>query len=141
MKKIHLFFNRPWFYLIIVVIGILLPNIGFTPIVIGVFVVLVAVLVLFPSLMVIIWEDELEIRFGPGLIRKRLRLSDVESCQSMKVPWYYGWGIRLTPQGLLFRVSGFHVVRIKLRTGKHYLIGTDVPQELEAAIDQATNTN
>lgn len=123
------------------VIGILLPNIGFTPITIGVFVVLAAVLVLFPSLTVIIWEDELEIRFGPGLIRKRFRLSDVESCQSIKAPWYYGWGIRLTPRGLLFRVSGFHTIRIKLRTGKHYLIGTDVPQELEAAINQAINTN
>jgi len=38
---------------------------------------------------------------------------------------------------MLFRVSGLHAVQIKLITGKEYLIGTDVPQELEEAIRQA----
>jgi hypothetical protein len=52
-------------------------------------------------------------------------------------PWYYGWGIRLTPRGMMLSVSGFHTVQITLRTGKKYLIGTDVPQELEEAIGQA----
>jgi hypothetical protein len=52
-------------------------------------------------------------------------------------PWYYGWGIRLTPQGMMLSVSGFHAVQITLRTGKKYLIGTDVPQELEETIRQA----
>jgi hypothetical protein len=40
----------------------------------------------------------------------------------------------LTPHGLLFRVSGFHAVEIKLRTGKRFGIGTNVPQDLEKAI-------
>jgi len=38
---------------------------------------------------------------------------------------------------MLFRVSGFHAVEIKLSSGKKYLIGTDVPQELEEAIRQS----
>jgi len=37
---------------------------------------------------------------------------------------------------MLLRVSGFHAVQIKLITGKKYVIGTDVPQELEEAIRQ-----
>jgi uncharacterized protein YlzI (FlbEa/FlbD family) len=37
---------------------------------------------------------------------------------------------------MLFRVSGFHAVQINLMTGKKYLIGTDVPEELEEAIRQ-----
>jgi hypothetical protein len=88
---------------------------------------------------VVIWEEELEARFGPGPIRKRFKLNEIESCQVVKNHWYYGWGIRLTPHGVLYNVSGFHAVEIKLRTGKKFRIGTDVPQELEEAIRQAIN--
>ena len=120
-----------------VLIGIILANTGVNWIAIGVLVVIAIALVLFPSLTVVIWEEELEVRFGPGTIRKRFKLNEIESCRIVKNPWYYGWGIRLAPHGVLFRVSGFYSVEIKLRTGKKFLIGTDVPQELEEAINQA----
>ena len=119
-----------------VAIGIILAITGFNLIAIAVLVVLAVALVLFPSLTVVIWEEELVVQFGPGVIRKRFKLNEIESCRVVRNPWYYGWGIRLTPHGILFRVSGFHAVQIKLITGKEYLIGTDVPQELEEAIIQ-----
>ena len=119
-----------------VAIGIILSTTGTNLIAIAVLVVLAIALVSFPSLTVIISEEELLVRFGPGLVRKRFKLNEIASCQAVKNPWYYGWGIRLTPHGILFRVSGFHAVQIKLVTGKEYLIGTDVPQELEEAIRQ-----
>lgn len=125
---------------VMVLIGVILANAGINWIAIGVLVVIAVALVLFPSLTVVIREEELEVRFGPGLIRKRFKLNEIESCQVVKNPWYYGWGIRLTPHGVLFRVSGFHAVEIKLRTGKKFRIGTDVPQELEEAIRQAINS-
>jgi len=120
-----------------VTIGIILATAGAHWIAIAVLVVLAIALVLFSSLTVVISEEELLVQFGPGVIRKRFKLNEIESCQAIKIPWYYGWGIRLTPQGMLFRVSGFRAVQIKLITGKEYLIGTDVPQELEEAIRQA----
>jgi hypothetical protein len=120
-----------------VAIGIIMANTGVNWIAIAVLVVLAVALVLFPSLTVVISEEELLVQFGPGVIRKRFKLNEIESCQAVKNPWYYGWGIRSTPDGMLFRVSGFHAVEIKLITGKEYLIGTDVPQELEGAIRQA----
>ncbi len=120
-----------------VLIGIILATAGINWIAIAVLVVLAVALVLFPSLTVIIWEEELVVQFGPGLICKRFKLNEIQSCQAVNIPWYYGWGIRLTPNGMLFRVSGFQVVVINRRTGKKYLIGTDVPQELEEAIRQA----
>ena len=120
-----------------VLIGVVLANAGINWIAIGVLVVITVALVLFSSLTVIIWEEELEVRFGPGPIRKRFKLNEIKSCHVVKNPWYYGWGIRLTPHGMLFRVSGFDAVEIKLRTGKKFRIGTDVPQELEEAIRQA----
>jgi len=119
-----------------VAIGIILATTGVNLIAIAVLVVLAVALVLFPSLTVVIREEELLVQFGPGVIRKRFKLNEIESCQAVKSPWYYGWGIRLTPHGMLLRVSGFHAVQIKLITGKKYVIGTDVPQELEEAIRQ-----
>ncbi len=122
---------------VMVLIGVALANAGIDWIAIGVLVVIAVALVLFSSLTVVIREDELEARFGPGPIRKRFKLNEIESCQVVKNHWYYGWGIRFTPHGVLFNVSGFHAVEIKLRTGKKFRIGTDVPQELEEAIRQA----
>lgn len=119
-----------------VAIGIILATTGVNLIAIAALGVLAIALVLFPSLTVVIREEELLVQFGPGVIRKRFKLNEIESCQAIENPWYYGWGIRLTPHGMLFRVSGFHAVQIKLITGKKYLIGTDVAQELEEAIRQ-----
>ncbi len=117
-----------------ILIGIVLANAGVNWIAIAVLIIIGVALVLFSSLTVVIREDDLETRFGPGPIRKKFKLRDIESCQVVRNPWYYGWGIRLTPHGWLYNVSGFDAVEIKLRTGKTFRIGTDDPQELEGAI-------
>ena len=120
-----------------VAVGIILATTGTNLIAIAVLAILAVALVLFPSLTVVISEEELLVQFGPGVVRKRFKLNEIQSCQAVRKPWYYGWGIRLTPGGILFRVSGFHAIHIKLVTGREYLIGTDAPQELEEAIRQA----
>ena len=122
---------------VMVLIEVILANAGINWIAIGVLVVIAVALVLFSSLTVVIWEEEMEARFGPGPIRKRFKLNEIESCQVVKNHWYYGWGIRLTPYGWLYNVSGFYAVEIMLRTGKKYRIGTNAPQELEEAIRRA----
>lgn len=53
------------------------------------------------------------------------------------IPLYYGWGIHLTPHGWLYNVSGSDAVEIRMKTGKKYRIGTDVPEELERAISRS----
>jgi hypothetical protein len=120
-----------------VAIGLIMGRAGVNWIAAVVLVVLAAIVVLFHRLTVLISEEELVVQFGPGLIRKRFKLNEIQSCQALRIPWYYGWGIRSTPQGMVFRVSGFQAVQITLVTGRKFLIGTDVPQELEEAIDQA----
>jgi hypothetical protein len=121
----------------IVLISAILITAGINWIAMAVLIILVAVLVLFSNLTVIIWQDNLEVRFGPGLIRKYFMVEEIVSCRIVKNPWYYGWGIRITPQGLLYNVSGFYAVEIALRTGLKFRIGTDVPDELKNAIDLA----
>lgn len=131
-------------YLIIVALGIGLLSIlglmavyGFNWIAFTVLVIFGVCLVLFSTLTVVIKEDVIEIRFGPGVIRKEFPLKEIESCQIVKNPWYYGWGIRLTPHGWLYNVSGSYAVEIKMKTGKKYRIGTDVPDDLKKAIQQS----
>ena len=118
-------------------IGVTLAKAGLNWAIVGALAALAIALVLFSSLTVIIREGELEIRFGPGLIKKRFKLNDIELCQVVKNHWYYGWGIRFTPHGWLYTVSGLNAVEISLKTGKGFRIGTNVPQELEKAIRQA----
>ena len=73
-----------------VMIGIILANSGINWIAIGVLITIAVLLVLFSSLTVVIWEEELEVRFGPGPIRKRFKLNEIESCKVVKNHWYNG---------------------------------------------------
>lgn len=114
---------------------------GFVWIVFIITIILGFCTILFATLTVIIKENILEIQFGPGIIRKKFLLTDIDSCQIVKNPWYYGWGIRVIPNGFLYNVSGFYAVEIKMKTGKKYRIGTDVPKELEKAILESIKIN
>jgi hypothetical protein len=91
---------------------------------------------IFSSMTVTIEDDLLTIRFGLKIIRKRLALSEIESCHVVQNPWYYGWGIRRIAGGWLFSVSGRSAVEVIMRSGKRYRIGSDEPKELADAIRQ-----
>ena len=43
-------------------------------------------------------------------------------------------GIRFTPKGWLWSIWGFRTVLLTLSNGKHFLIGTDDPEALAAAL-------
>jgi hypothetical protein len=120
----------------IILIGVILALAGFNWIALAVLVLMAVTLVLFSSLTVIISDDILEVRFGPGLVRRRFNLADIESTRIVKNPWYYGWGLRGTRHGPLYNVSGFQAVEIKLRNGMQVRIGTDMPRELNETIEQ-----
>ena len=92
-------------------------------------------LLLFHSLTVEIASGYLRMRLGIGLIRKEFRIRDIEEAESVRLRWWYGWGIRLTPHGWLFSVSGREGVRLRLQNGRRYTIGTDEPDKLVAAIE------
>jgi len=97
-------------------------------------IVLLVCLVLFYRLKITIHEDFLCASFGPGIIRKRLRLAEIVECEPIRIRWWYGWGIHLTPRGWLYNVSGFDAVAITLRDGKKFAFGTNDPHGLAAAI-------
>ena len=92
---------------------------------------------LFYALTVEVDRNEVVAAFGPGVIRKRWRIDDIEEVKRVRNPWYYGWGIRLTPHGWMFNVSGLEAVEMHLKNGKKFRIGTDDPQGLTEAIRNA----
>jgi hypothetical protein len=93
----------------------------------------------FSTLTVFIDEQFLKIRFGWGIFRKKFSLTDIATIGKVKNHWYYGWGIRLWfwPYMWIFNVSGIDAIEIRMKNGKIYRIGTDEPEKLEAAIEQA----
>lgn len=92
---------------------------------------------IFWSLTVVVTLDRLAVWYGPGLIHRTFVVADILDVRLVRTPWYYGWGIRLTPHGWLFNVSGFDAVELELSNQRKFLIGTDEPQRLLAAIQQA----
>jgi hypothetical protein len=78
----------------------------------------------------------LRIKFGYGIFRKRFMLNEIISARVARNHWYYGWGIRFWwwPRMLIFNVSGFDAVEIRMKNGRIYRIGTDEPEKLEYAI-------
>jgi hypothetical protein len=95
--------------------------------------------VLFSLLTVEVGDGELRFHFGPGFWRKRFSLADVTSADVTRSSWWEGWGIRITPRGMLYNVSGMDAVEIKLRSGQRLRIGTDEPEALAEAIRMAIN--
>ena len=103
-------------------------------------VVLAVALALFASLTVEIDAEHLRIRFGIGLIRKRFPLDQIDTCRPVRNAWLYGWGIRLTPNGWLYNVSGWEAVELKMKSGKTWRIGTDEPEVLTTALQEALDS-
>jgi hypothetical protein len=93
---------------------------------------------LFSTLTIAIEEGTLRASFGPGLIRKKVRLAEIASVRPIPVRWWYGWGIHITPHGWLYNVSGWKAVEITLRNGRRFCLGTDEPEDLLKAIEEAS---
>ena len=103
---------------------------------IGLFIMLIA-LGIFAAMTVKVSDQKMKIQFGLGAIRKEFLIRDIETFREVKHPWHYGWGIRYTPRGWIFRVSGNSGIDLQMKSGKLYRIGTDEPQVLAKVLSQS----
>lgn len=99
--------------------------------------VLVAVAVVFSSLTVEITASSLVFWFGPGVLRQTVALAEIEQVEVVRNPWYYGVGLRITPRGMLYSVSGLSAVEITRKDGGRFRLGSDEPDRLARALKQA----
>jgi predicted membrane metal-binding protein len=101
-------------------------------------------LVLFISQTVIVDDDHIELRMGPGLIRRRVPLVDVEFVDRERLPWWaVVYGIRMSVDGKrqLWRVSGSDAVDLRLSGERRLLITTDEPDALATVIRSAVEAS
>ncbi len=94
----------------------------------------------FSILTVEVDGEELRHYFGFGFWKKSYQLEDIQSIKAVRNSWLYGWGIRLTPHGWLYNVSGLDAVEIELHSGRKFRIGTNQPAELSTTLQSAIKT-
>lgn len=97
----------------------------------------VVIAVLFSSMTIEVDGVSINWHFGPGLIRKSTPLSEVASCQTVKNPWWMGFGVHGFGTGWIYNVSGLLGVEIKLKGGASIRLGSDEPNYLASAINEA----
>jgi len=96
---------------------------------------LAAAILLFGSLTVLVDGQVLQVRFGPfGIVKRVVPRADIRHVRVVTTPWYYGWGIRWTPDGTLYNMAGTGGVEIHLADGTRFRIGTDEPVALADAL-------
>lgn len=99
----------------------------------GLFPVLSLVYLGFLRLTVTVSGAEILLAYTFGWPRRRIDRDRVISAVPERIPLWYGWGIRRTPKGWMWNVWGRDAVRVTL-TEKEFLIGTDDPDGLAAAL-------
>jgi hypothetical protein len=112
---------------------------------VGLYLVLFAVLApIFAFIAVVHWllysmtvevsGQELRWYFGPGFWRKRIILSDIACVERVRLPWWYGIGIKYTPRAWVYLVAPGEGVEIRTINGGTVRIGTDDAERLIGAL-------
>jgi hypothetical protein len=80
-------------------------------------------------------DENIVVSFGIGIIRKKIATSNVGDVKLVKTPWYYGWGIRFFPDGMLYNMSGNKGIELELKDRKRRIrIGSQNPALLKEEI-------
>lgn len=94
------------------------------------------VLLTFYGITVVVNENEILIKFGIGLFRKRIALTTVSSVKIIQYPACVGYGIRIIQNGILYNVSGKYAVELRFKNRKNVImIGTEDTENLKAIIE------
>jgi len=102
-------------------------------------VLLILLPLMFYGLRTTIDDEKIKLRFGIGIITLKFDLSQIQSAEVVRNPWYYGIGIRLIPGGMLYNAHGFDAVEIHFKNKKHKVrIGTGEPEILKYEIEKRT---
>lgn len=76
--------------------------------------------------------ESITISFGIGLIKKKINLANIESVREVENPWYWGWGIRMIPNGTLHNISGSKGIELKFKNSDIIIrIGSKDPETLK----------
>jgi hypothetical protein len=96
-------------------------------------------LALFGWLTVEVDAREVRLALGVGALRKTVPVAEIVTCQRIRTRLWWGWGLRWTPAGWLYNVSGREAVRLELERERPVIIGSDDADALKAAIDASVS--
>jgi hypothetical protein len=99
--------------------------------------VIAGAFVLFGWLDVVVDDHAIDVRFGAGLVRRRIDLAKVVRCDPIRTRVWWGWGLHWTPSGWLYNVSGRDAVRLEMNGERAVMIGSDDARALALAIETA----
>ncbi|MGB0886275.1 MAG: hypothetical protein ACPGVH_09840 [Chitinophagales bacterium] len=102
------------------------------------FIIFIAIFLLFYFLKLStkITSEAIEMQYFP-FIKKNVTWSDIESTEVLDYGFVGGWGIRFgTKYGTVYNVSGSKGLHIKLKNGKHFLIGSQKTEILEKILNE-----
>ncbi|MDH3245148.1 MAG: hypothetical protein OEM26_11075 [Saprospiraceae bacterium] len=98
---------------------------------------LLLVCVLFYGLRVKVTSDQIKLSYGIGLIKFSFDLSEIKSVQVVRNPWYFGFGIRLIPNGMLYNIHGLDAVELHFRNKSRIVrVGSPEVEILKYEIDK-----
>ena len=98
---------------------------------------LTIVAIVFSSMTIEVNESEVVWFFGPGIFKKRILLEDIGDCAKVRNCVWMGFGIHAYGTGWIYNVSGLLGIEIELKGGSFIRLGTNQPNYLLQAIDDA----
>lgn len=94
------------------------------------------ILLNFYGMTVIVNDSHIIIRFGIGIFSKKIPLLSVRSVRVLTYPVYYGYGIRIIPNGILYNVDGNYALEVRFRNKNSVIqIGTPDWDNLREAVE------
>jgi hypothetical protein len=122
------------FFLLVIVTGVLTASGEVLPALV-ISVMQVILMACFSWLTVSVHREGIKLSFGIGLVRRTIPYERIASTSIVRNKWWYGWGIRLTPHGWMWNLSGLDAVELLYHDGKSFRIGSEDPKGLKRAID------
>lgn len=113
-------------------LAILLPRLQYTMVIVAALVGILAFS--FSAMTVRVTDRFVHWRFGPGVMRRKIALSQIQNASITKTTWLEGWGIHYTSRGWLYNVGGFDAIHITLKDGSRVILGSNDVQKLHQAI-------
>lgn len=100
----------------------------FPPYLLGLLGGFTVILFLFHSLIIEVKNDRLLIKFGPGIIQKKIKIEQIQNCQPIELTGFYRYGIHFNANFTVYNVTGSQGVELTLKNHhKTVLVGTDEP--------------
>lgn len=94
------------------------------------------------SLIVEVNANFVRIKYGPGLVQKKIKIQEITDCRQVENSSWYSFGfIRFGPDFVLYNVSGKQAVELTIADRQLKVrIGTDKPEQVCQAIAKAQSS-